>query len=389
MTEATNPPTVYASDPGSLADTGCGKPCVRFDGSTQRLLLPAAQLGPLTAGVDRAYFFIRRNLKNSGQYLFLTSTGGAESLMSSNPGGRVAVSTSLPLSPFTEQTREITCEVWNFVGGTLYYYRDGVLVASIAQATQNVTGPGMYLGTSGSSNYSSNDIFEMGIKVTGGMTTAEIAQLASYAESTYGITPGSKRSGTVMWFGDSNVSQNIATNLSSAREQCHARWPGVSFVGQLSGGAYSNHEGVAGNTISQMQARLGAALAANPNPTVMIVWGGVNDAAGGASGATIANSMDTFVRTAAATAHGTKYRIIELPPNANSLINMRVADYNAAMPAKVAAMASAGIDARFITMGSQLSSATDLLDGTHLNDRGHGIAARLIDAGVKSDFTLE
>lgn len=381
-TEATNPPTFIASDSENA------QPAVQFNGTTNRLKIAT---GAFSAGAgDRAWYFVRRSRVISGGFLYLLSlTPGAESIMSSITGGRNAVSTTVPISG-ASATREICVEVYNISGGTLSYYRDGVLYGTATLATVNLAAVDLYLCTSATSNWSTEDVFEWGVREDRALTTTEIGDLSAYAIDRYsGRTPAIARSGSCMCFGDSITAANVVDSTQAWREQLAARWPGVSFVGSIQAAPYHFHEGVGGNTFAQAQARLAAALAANPAPGLMTVMLGTNDASGGASGATIAARMRTFVEAAFAISPSTAYAVIETPPSTNATIQAGSSAYWTAMVAEIATMVGNGVKVFKVVSGSTLSTSTDIGgDGIHPNAAGHLIYSRALDGVLKHQFAV-
>ncbi|MCF0043627.1 SGNH/GDSL hydrolase family protein [Dyadobacter fanqingshengii] len=123
--------------------------------------------------------------------------------------------------------------------------------------------------------------------------------------------PYLKVNSRIVIFGDSLIAQTTgsATNYTAFQSTAFATYALLRINNSLFLPTNGN-KGISGNTTTQMLARLGAAVSLNP--ALVIMDGGTNDAAGGASAATIISNL-TYIHNAFK-AIGAYVIIITIPP---------------------------------------------------------------------------
>lgn len=123
--------------------------------------------------------------------------------------------------------------------------------------------------------------------------------------------PYLKVNSRIVIFGDSLIAQTTgsATNYTAFQSTAFATYALLRINNSLFLPTNGN-KGISGNTTTQMLARLGAAVSLNP--TLVIMDGGTNDAAGGASAATIISNLTYIHNTFKAI--GAYVIIITIPP---------------------------------------------------------------------------
>ncbi|SKC17273.1 SGNH/GDSL hydrolase family protein [Dyadobacter psychrophilus] len=123
--------------------------------------------------------------------------------------------------------------------------------------------------------------------------------------------PYLKINSRIVIFGDSLIAQTTgsAINYTAFQSTALATYALLRINNSLFLPVNGN-KGISGNTTTQMLARLGAAVALNP--ALVIMDGGTNDAAGGASAATIISNL-TYIHNAFK-AIGAYVVIITIPP---------------------------------------------------------------------------
>ncbi|MCF2504024.1 GDSL-type esterase/lipase family protein [Dyadobacter sp. CY107] len=123
--------------------------------------------------------------------------------------------------------------------------------------------------------------------------------------------PYLKVNSRIVIFGDSLIAQTTgsATNYTAFQSTAFATYALLRINNSLFLPTNGN-KGISGNTTTQMLARLGAAVSLNP--TLVIMDGGTNDAAGGASAGTIISNL-TYIHNAFK-AIGAYVIIITIPP---------------------------------------------------------------------------
>lgn len=387
------------------ADSENGKPAIQSNGTSNNMKLTANTIA-VGANTDRTIVFVRRCRRDDGNFLFLWS-GTGEGYMSSISTARQAVynGAAFPIigsGVGYPVSREIVCEIFRFKASTglVEYWRDGTLygTASTATAALSTFNFWLFANTSGAGGFSSNDLFAFGIEPKRAISDQEITDAnywvqapAPYGEGYISRLPvaTNRQKSKVMFFGDSmtamgtNNDDGAGVNIAY-REIIASRFPGCNYVGTITSGNWTHHEGVSGNTFVQMQARLSAALAANPNPDFMLVQGGTNDASGGLA---IDTNMKAFIQAAYAISPGTHYLLIDPPPNANSTTNSRIVTYWGQIDAAISTLQGLGINITRVTAGSLLSTGDLGTDGTHLSFTGQLKWAHYIEDVIRPILT--
>jgi lysophospholipase L1-like esterase len=296
-------------------------------------------------------------------------------------------------------SRELVSEVYTKTGLTWRYYRDGVLMGSRVLTVHGNPAAAFQLFSNNGSNAAGCDLFELAYFPGLALDALQVALWHQFAASEYSsdlFKADVRRTGDLMMFGDSFISatvvdngRGVSRNTLAWKEAVAGRMPGVALVGTQTATNTHNHEGVGGNTLDQMDARIAAAVDTN-TPDVLVLYGGLNDMAGGESGADALLDLESVLATAFAAQPGVSYRVVDLAPHSNGTINARIAAFNAGLDAAIANIRTdnSGIDVERITAGSTLTVA-DHLDGTdHPNEAGARILANLTVDAVAPLFSV-
>jgi hypothetical protein len=145
-----------------------------------------------------------------------------------------------------------------------------------------------------------------------------------------------------------------------------------------------NHDGVAGNTIAQIEARTAAAIAAS-SADVMVLIAGTNDAQdAGYDGATAEADYASLLATIF-TADPTLPIVLCLaPPMTTVPHNANITDLNGRLGATVIPAASSTITTVDPRDAGWTTGAGYTTDGVHPNDAGETALSTVIDAGIRA-----
>lgn len=139
--------------------------------------------------------------------------------------------------------------------------------------------------------------------------------------------------------------------------------PDIQFVGRLD--SFGPHEGVGGNTIAQITARVTGSVIDVFKPSVILLLAGHNDLSIPHSASVAAADYCTLATMYANRACAPLVLVSNLPPNANQ----STADFNAALPG---AFAGAPANVRLVNITSTMTLADDIGgDGVHPNASGY------------------
>ena len=404
--------------PSVVTDEEVGSPCIRSDGlggtAGANLRLDAGGLEGSTE--NRSWAFVSRKAGISGSTLYLlrATSSAAESVCAIANEGReynVGMLHSsggfLPFDNRPSHTREICTEVFTKEGLVWRYLRNGVLLAEqTAPAHGNVATSSWQLFSNNGSNAFAVDLFDLFFVPGVALSVSQCAQFHQWAAGQYGTIPSSGLfGGSVTLVGDSFTSAAVvdngrghSVNTTAYREALRGRCPGVALVGSIDNSSSWPHEGVGGDTLDLMLARIAAALAKNQAQKVVLL-GGVNDASGGESGADMLLDMKALAAAAFAEHQEAEFYIVDQPPNSNSLIHDRLQAFNAGLDGMLDDLRTEnpGIDVSRIYAGSLMVLATHISgDGTHPNEAGYRLLANAVfdalafphaslDAAVGSD----
>jgi lysophospholipase L1-like esterase len=144
-----------------------------------------------------------------------------------------------------------------------------------------------------------------------------------------------------------------------------------------------DHDGVSGNTIAQVEARVAADIAANA-PDVMVLLAGTNDCQdAGYDGATAQAAYASLLATVNTADATLPIVVVLVPPLTNATHNANVNDLNPRIETAVAAAASTitVVDPRDAGWTTGAGYTTD---GVHPNDAGETALSTVIEAGIRA-----
>lgn len=172
--------------------------------------------------------------------------------------------------------------------------------------------------------------------------------------------------GPVMCIGDSmTLGHNGTTNLDSGGYRIPLRElaPDLVMVGRIDG--YGPHDGVGGNTIAQITARVTGAVVDSFAPSLILLLAGYNDLSIPHTPAVAAADYCTLATMYAQRSCAPLVLVGNLPPNANSAI----ASFNAAL---ASAFSGAPANVHLVDIASSMILATDVgTDGVHPTASGY------------------
>ena len=144
-----------------------------------------------------------------------------------------------------------------------------------------------------------------------------------------------------------------------------------------------NHDGVAGNTIAQIEARAAAAITAS-SADVLVLIAGTNDAQdAGYDGATAEAAYASLLATIYATDNALPIVLCLAPPMTTTSHNANINDLNSRLESTVVPAASSTITVVDPRDAGWTTGAGYTTDGVHPNTAGETALATVIEAGIR------
>lgn len=358
----------------------------------------------MTGATDREVWVVARSDDHTTQLLFDAVGGTDRNSFFVNTGDDLNINAGATLALtdglLGKEHRPFIMRIVYEVDGTASVYvvdSEANAIASpvLTGAAGTATWAGITLGASntGSSAWKGG-VAEM-LRYDDIQSDAEAKSIASYLLERYpSCAKFNSTEVSLMTLGDSLTAGLSATDYAY-RDALRKLFEGAGDVSESEAlvfrgsnedatGCVVDHDGVSGNTIAQVTARVAAAMAANP-PDVIVLLAGTNDCRNNGTtydSVTTPAAYATLLSTIAASDDTVPVVCCLLPPLTNSTHNANVDDFNAELVATVIPGATNPITT--VDLNSIVATG-DLADGVHPTSTAHEtIIAPAIAAGIRA-----